>query len=86
MSIIEMDLVFICCHCYTQIAIFGGFKRRKHSHTNTLMREYEQVILVYCKLRILAIMVNLPLEMSSVLNNSKLNMDYIDELMIDRVF
>lgn len=50
------------------------------------MREYEQVLIVYCKLRFLAIMANLPLEMSSVLNNSKLNMDYIDELMIDRVF
>lgn len=50
------------------------------------MREYEQVLIVYCKLRFLTIMANLPLEMSSVLNNSKLNMDYIDELMIDRVF
>lgn len=50
------------------------------------MREYEQVLLIYCKLRFLAIMANLALEMSSVINNLKLNMDYIDELMIDREF
>lgn len=50
------------------------------------MRENEQVLIVYCKLRFLAIMANLPLEMFSVLNSSKLNMDYIYEMMIDRVF
>lgn len=50
------------------------------------MWENGQILIVYCKLRFLAIMANLPLEMFSVLNISKLNMDYIDEMMIDKVF